>query len=306
MNKKIIASKLFSFFIIFSLISVSIIITLPNATAEPLYFTELNINYSSDGQPSIEQIVEEEIILSWKNNSPDTECNEYTNYEYSFSTNYSGSSYSIKTNASWISIGSVNGTVYGFSIHGIYYINVTANNYGNSIYYNYTLTVIALNLYWILIDAEDYNSNNTTYYAKFIVNHSNVTFTILTNVTWLIYEISNSSNISELIIYGISEIGEYDINITASYLNTNIYYNYTLIVGEGDNMETIILIIWVILMIVFLLISLKYTEWGILGGIIWLLAGLLEFIALNTSLGLIVISVGMFIMLYGILELFKR
>lgn len=69
-------------------------------------------------------------------------------------------------------------------------------------------------------------------------------------------------------------------------------------------METII--IWLILMIVFLIISLKHTEWKIIAGIIWLLAGLLEFIQISETLGLIIISIGMFIMLYGILELMKR
>lgn len=69
-------------------------------------------------------------------------------------------------------------------------------------------------------------------------------------------------------------------------------------------METII--IWIILMLVFLIISLKHTEWKIIAGIIWLLSGLLEVIQISETLGLIVISIGMIIMLYGILELMKR
>lgn len=67
-----------------------------------------------------------------------------------------------------------------------------------------------------------------------------------------------------------------------------------------------ILYLYVILMITFLLISLKYTEWGIIAGIIWLFVGLDTVLPLNTPLGLIVISIGMFLMVYGILELFKR
>jgi hypothetical protein len=41
-------------------------------------------------------------------------------------------------------------------------------------------------------------------------------------------------------------------------------------------METIL--IWLIIMIVLLLISLKFSEWMIICGIVWILAGLQEII----------------------------
>jgi len=65
-------------------------------------------------------------------------------------------------------------------------------------------------------------------------------------------------------------------------------------------------VIFLFLMFTLLLISLRQPEWGILGGIVWILSALTYFIEFNASLGLIVISIGMLIMLYGVYELFRR
>lgn len=250
--------------------------------------------------PSTEQESEEEIILEWVDNSPLTECEEYTNYEYTFSTNYSESSFSIISNATWISIGSSNGTVYGKALHGIFYINVTAEYLTESIYFNYTLEVSDIILYWINYEPNEYGDNNTNYTYTFTVNLNNVTFSITTNATWLFIGSENGT------IYGIAENGTYYVNVTATFEDEIIYYNYTLSIIVGEDMDELLILVWFILMLILLLISLKEPEWGILGGIVWVLAGLLEFIDLNTTLGLIIISIGMFIMLYGILELMKR
>lgn len=142
---------------------------------------------------------------------------------------------------------------------------------------------------------------NDFYHAEYISDIP-VNWAFNSTANWITFENGNISGIAN-----ITDTFYYTITVTSLNGEVTTYTGYIYVASVYDlQMSTLILIIWVILMIVFLLISLKYTEWGILGGIIWLLAGLLEFIDLNTSLGLIIISIGMFIMLYGIYELFKR
>jgi hypothetical protein len=100
----------------------------------------------------------------------------------------------------------------------------------------------------------------------------------------------------------------YFLFISIIFISINLITSVSATETGLDSTENakFILYLYVILMITFLLISLKYSEWGIIAGIIWLFVGLDTVLPLNTTLGLIVISIGMFIMLYGVYELFKR
>lgn len=325
MFKKI-SHKLFTFFIIYSLISV-IFFSTPNVSGEGALCVNIPIisNYSenltdyqmklelrkgvgensngiiylNDNSEWGEPFINEDVELSWINHSPDTECDEFDFYTYTFTTNYT-SSFSLTSNANWLSIGSSNGTIYGKALPGIFYINVTASYLTKEIYYNYTLTITDIILYWINYEPNEYGDNNTTYNYTFTVNLTNVTFSLSTNATWLFLGATNGT------LYGIAINGTYYVNVTATFEDEVIYYNYTLTIVVGEDMDELLILVWLIIMLILLLISLKEPVWGLIGGIVWIVGGLLEFVDLNLALGLIVISIGMFIMLYGILELFRR
>ncbi|KAF5044748.1 hypothetical protein DSECCO2_488490 [anaerobic digester metagenome] len=197
---------------------------------------------------------------------------------------------------------------YGLYYNDIRQNTVSSNHEGIITISPFLINVSKMNLYLKpLISLNYINIEDNTiaindfYHAEYISDIP-VSWSLNTTATWISFENGNISGIAN-----VTDTFYYTITATSIDGEVTTYTGYIYVASVYDlQMFTFIIIIWIILMIVFLLISLKYTEWGILGGIIWLLAGLLEFLDLNTTLGLIIISIGMFIMLYGAYELFKR
>jgi PKD repeat protein len=243
-------------------------------------------------------------IFAWVNNSPPSSVSNNTTYQYTFSVSFNNATFTISTNNSNITINQTTGKIYApIVLIGIYNINITSTWNNLHLYYNYSITVSIIIYTW-LNDIPDGDCHNETNYSFLFVPNRLSVFTINTNASFLVI---NST--TGLLNGSVNLTGIYYINITATNGGDSISYNYTLMVTATDSYSLngeLGLYVWIILMIVFLLISLYQPEWGIIGGIIWIVASLEMIVPLNIVLGLIVISIGMFIMVYGILELFKR
>jgi len=166
------------------------------------------------------------VIIAWIAHAPSATGTENVAYTYTMTTNMVDEVFAVTSTATWLHIGSANGTLYGVAEDGVFIVNITASYDGDTIYDNYTLTVANIIVAWTAYSPTATDLDNTTYSYTFATNKVGEVFAINTSASWLHIGSSNGT------IYGISVTGTYYVNVTATFDGDTIYHNYTLTVSE--------------------------------------------------------------------------
>ena len=233
-------------------------------------------------------------------------------YLYIPTTNYTGVTWGMATNATWLSQ-YPNGTVYGtpsnLFANQAFYINVTIVFQSQSDYQNFSLTVTNIAPVmttgpdsWIYVEVE------FQYSASFIDWTDGGQFTgVTTNFTGD-YDLDLTTGLFTFRSY---ETGTWYFNITFDDMtgaaNATGYQYFVVEVIDGGPTSTMSIIMLLLALVVgfgFLIVGFKLHELWILAGIIWIVSGLTIFIPFGGAflyvIGITGIGLGIVLMFKGV------
>lgn len=143
------------------------------------------------------------------------------------------------------------------------------------------------------------------FYISYPVSSQNIIFQIVGLYSVGQYQISVNHNLNQLIQANYNGSSQFSI-IGPWSTSTDISLDQNVSTTATSQNQTTLFYVWIILMFALLFISVYAMEWGIIAGLVWVIASLVTFISLNGIIGLLILAIGLLLMSFGLNEYLER